>query len=288
MTDRDKSAKALAENERILDRLREGKNSEELLDARFPPVPWVVPGFIAPGLTILAGAPKIGKSWLALGMASALAAGGRVFGEIKVEPCGVLLLALEDTERRLQDRMRRMWIKGSRQLDIRTRWPAGETCLRYLDAWLNEFRGTKAVFIDTLQKVSGVVEINSYRETYGSAAGLKRVADRYSVAIVAMHHTCKVVTQDFVSQVNGSVGLTGAADTVITMQRLRMRNEGVLSVTGRDVEEKEYGIRFDATLGTWTLMDEVPKDRPSWTQSRRRKDRDASGKDLASGEGKGE
>ena len=264
MDDMERTARSLAKEEEILERLRRGKNSEQLLETKFPPVPWVIPGFVVPGLTILAGAPKIGKSWLAMGMASALATGGRVFGEIKVEMGDVLLLALEDTERRLKERLEKMWVRGSIHLNIRTEWPVGPECIRYLEAWMDEYRETKAVFIDTLQKVSGIVEQNSYRETYNAAAGLKKIADRYSVAIIVMHHTTKVVMQDFVHSVNGSVGLTGAADTVITMQRLRMKNDGVLSVTGRDVEEKEYGIRFDPTIGTWTLLDEVPKERPGW------------------------
>ena len=48
------------------------------------------------------------------------------------------------------------------------------------------------------------------------------------------------------------------------MTRMRMQDDGVLSITGRDVEEREYGIHFDAGLGTWTLLDEVPRVKKSY------------------------
>jgi hypothetical protein len=57
----------------------------ELADMIFPPVCYVVDGYIAEGLTILAGKAKIGKSWLALNFAIAVAAGGIAFGSIPVE-----------------------------------------------------------------------------------------------------------------------------------------------------------------------------------------------------------
>ena len=48
----------------------------------FPPIAWIVPGYIAEGCTILAGAPKIGKSWLVLEWAKAVADGGQCMGAI--------------------------------------------------------------------------------------------------------------------------------------------------------------------------------------------------------------
>ena len=46
---------------------------------------WVIPGIIPEGLTIIAGAPKIGKSWLALQLGISLSCGGYVLGKIEVE-----------------------------------------------------------------------------------------------------------------------------------------------------------------------------------------------------------
>jgi hypothetical protein len=79
--------------------------ADELLLHRFPERRWAVPGLIPEGLSLLAGKPKVGKSWLALTMALGVAHGGRVLGQLAMpEPLGVLYLALEDSPLRLQER----------------------------------------------------------------------------------------------------------------------------------------------------------------------------------------
>ncbi|WP_261763881.1 AAA family ATPase, partial [Pseudonocardia asaccharolytica] len=72
----------------------------------FPEPRWAVPGLVCEGVTLLAGPPKVGKSWLSLNLALDIAAGRPALGSIEVEPGPVLYLALEDTPRRLQSRMR--------------------------------------------------------------------------------------------------------------------------------------------------------------------------------------
>ncbi len=73
----------------------------------FPPIRFVVPGYLPEGCTILAGRPKLGKSWLALDMALAVANGGRCLGT-DCDPGAVLYLALEDNRRRLQSRLQKL------------------------------------------------------------------------------------------------------------------------------------------------------------------------------------
>jgi RecA-family ATPase len=55
-----------------------------------------VPGIVCEGLSLLAGPPKVGKSWLSLDLALSVAGGGKAFGAIPVQPGPVLYLALED------------------------------------------------------------------------------------------------------------------------------------------------------------------------------------------------
>ncbi len=82
---------------------------------KFAPVQYVIPGYVAEGCTILAGAPKLGKSWLALEWAIAKATGGSAWGRIQTgEPGDTLYLALEDNDRRLQSRMDRLLPFGAR------------------------------------------------------------------------------------------------------------------------------------------------------------------------------
>ena len=64
----------------------------------------IIEDMVPQGLTILAGAPKSGKSWLALDMGLAVAAGEPLLGKETIG-CGVLYFALEDRDSRLQKRL---------------------------------------------------------------------------------------------------------------------------------------------------------------------------------------
>ena len=114
-------------------------SAADLQHREFPPIKWIVPDVLPEGLTLLAGKPKLGKSWLALDMALAVAGGGSVLGR-ECDPGAVLYLALEDNQRRLQRRLQRLephfdWPAG---LEFQTQWPrldaGGEKNIR---AWLS-------------------------------------------------------------------------------------------------------------------------------------------------------
>ena len=73
----------------------------------------MVPPLIPEGVTILAGKPKVGKSWFALDLALALAGGRYVLGDIHLMDGNVLYAALEDNERRLRSRVERILTQNS-------------------------------------------------------------------------------------------------------------------------------------------------------------------------------
>lgn len=76
-------------------------SAADLCARAFAEPKWAVPQIVAEGLTILAGKPKTGKSWLALDFAVAVAGGYAALGNIECRQGPVLLLALEDNDRRL-------------------------------------------------------------------------------------------------------------------------------------------------------------------------------------------
>src|SRR6516164_563717 len=107
----------------------------------FEPIKYIVPGVIVEGLTILAGKPKVGKSWLVLHGAIAVARGGFTLGEIKCIEGDVLYCALEDNERRLQSRMRKLlqlqdWPKRLQYLCLGKLPRLNEGGLEKLKAWI--------------------------------------------------------------------------------------------------------------------------------------------------------
>jgi RecA-family ATPase len=232
----------------LLAGLRDGK----WLDAQqFAPLDYHVPGLIPEGTVLMVGAPKIGKSWLVLGIGLGVAAGGYAFGKIKVAQRPVLYLALEDGDRRLQDRCRRLLGDGEHIPAALCRIITVEPgmVLATIAKWMEQHNGdAPLVILDTLGKVMppALAGESSYQRDYRIGSALKRIVDAHpGMSLLTNHHDRKAASEDFVDAVSGTHGLAGAADTVIVVNRRRYETTGILSVTGRDVVEGEYALRFD-------------------------------------------
>ena len=230
--------------------LLEGLRTGDWLDRQtFPALSWIVEGLVPEGLTLLIGGPKIGKSWLSLDVGLAVAVGGRAVGCIPVKQRNVLLLALEDSDRRLQDRARQLLGRDPipERLHYMTRVQPGAVVPTIM-AWLDnqpQVGLAPLVFLDTLGKVmppKGVGE-NDYMRDYRVAGQLKAVADSWpGMALVALHHDRKAQAEDFVDSVSGTNGIAGAADTILVLSRRRNEETGRFLVTGRDVTEADYAV----------------------------------------------
>jgi hypothetical protein len=97
--------------------------------------------------------------------------------------------------------------------------------------------------------------VSAYDADYAALGYVKALADKYGVAVVVVHHVRKAVSEDFLEAISGTNGLAGAADAALVLRRPRGEADGVLSITGRDVDESEHALRFTADNGAWTLLD---------------------------------
>jgi len=195
---------------------RRSWTAAELMAARFPAPCWAVPGLIAEGVALLAGPPKIGKSWLTLGLAEAIASSTTALGSIHVAPGAVLYLALEDTARRLQARLRKLLANrpAPDTLTLVTTCPPfGQGGDELITDWLNRQPTARIVVIDVFAKMRGPAPpgISTYEADYAAIGRVKRIADHYSVAVVLVHHVRKAGSDDFLAEVSGTNGLAGAA-----------------------------------------------------------------------------
>jgi hypothetical protein len=210
----------------------------------FAPINFVVPGLIAEGLTLFAGKPKIGKSWLLMHAAWAVAAGSSTLGGIQVEAGDVFYAALEDNKRRLSRRMTRLF--GKEQ------WPPGlhfacqmkklaDGGLDQIKRWIGKAKHPRLIIIDTLKMVRTPArkDQNYYEADYESVRELRDLAAEHSIAIVVVHHLRKAEADDPFDTVSGTLGLTGAVDTIMLLYR--EGNGVILSAKGRDVEERCRG-----------------------------------------------
>ncbi len=214
----------------------------------FPPLVYAVDGLIPEGLTVVVGPPKAGKSWLVLALLLAVASGGIALGAVKTAPPRrVLYIALEDGDRRMQDRCLALLGPGEdipALFNYVTRIEPG-SILAVIDAWMRRHPDTAMVVIDTLGKVMppALQGESAYQRDYRVGSALKSIADDHpGLAVLVLHHDRKAAAEDFVDAVSGTHGLAGAADTVMVLCRKRQSPEGTLKVTGRDVPEAEYAL----------------------------------------------
>ena len=224
----------------------------DLVKVQFPPEHWYVKHMINVGLIVLTGASKIGKSWTALQLVTALDQGGYFLGTLEAMKCAVLYLALEDTPRRIQRRLLKQGItcafNGSRLITSRMTVSA-------LRGYLKANPQFKVVIIDTLQKMLGINDMNDYAKTVDGLSALKAIADELGIAIIVIHHNRKGGDQDgdHMESALGSTGIVATADATITMRRKRGASEASLSVSGRDMEDASYTLSWDKDICSWTI-----------------------------------
>jgi hypothetical protein len=241
----------------------------------FPPLSYLLPGLIPEGLCLLVSRPKLGKSWLVLDLAIATAEGRFVLGELKPESGEVLYLAMEDGRRRLQRRLTRLlptfsgtWPAG---LTMATEWPRSDQGITEIENWIKETtraeKCPRLIIVDTLAQFRNLATgKNVYLEDYAAISGLQKLASKYSLTIVAVHHDRKSGADDVFDTVSGSLGLPAAADTIAIMKR--EAGTVTLHIRGRDVEESEKALQFNKATCRWTILGEASEIRLSDERSR--------------------
>jgi hypothetical protein len=237
-----------------------GMPADELDATVFEPPNCVVPGYVVEGLTLLAGKPKIGKSWMMLHVGIAVACGSFTLEDIQCVKGDVLYAALEDNKRRLQRRLRKL-LNGRpapKRLRILSagempRLSEGGTAL--IRAWIEQVPEPKLVVIDVLAKVRDPrrKDLGLYDSDYAAMEELKKIADEYGIAIVVIHHLRKMDADDPLDQVSGTTGLSGSADTVLVLNRTRSGTT-TLHGRGRDIEDLEKAVQFDESTCVWTVL----------------------------------
>ena len=230
-----------------------------LLERDIPPQKWVIEGLLPEGLTLLCGAPKAGKSWLALDMALHVAS-GKPFWNHPTSGGRVLYLALEDGERRMRARLKKL-IGPPANLDPGLLYPCFSVpplehgFANELDAELNSDHGRiSMVVIDTLGRIREPSRLDGYQRDYQQLAALKKIADKHHIAILVVHHLRKMKADDPFDQISGTNGILGAADGAYVLKRnSRTDRNGKLYFTSRDTDDKQYAVQFGEDC-RWNLL----------------------------------
>lgn len=237
----------------------------ELQHMDIPPIEWIVDGLLPHGLGILASPSKYGKSWMVLDLCLNVAAGGKFLG-FKTTMCDCLYLALEDSQRRLKERMNAI-LNGvnapSGFYYATTTHVIGSGLFEELESHLGQHPDTRLIVIDTLQKVrSGAYAgEGAYAADYRETGALKEFADFHNLAVVLVYHLRKMKDDgDPFNRISGTNGIMGAADTIMVLTREKRKDTNTLvSVTGRDVESGETIIRFNKSTHRWESLGDADR-----------------------------
>ena len=230
------------------------KTANEILDENYRPRRPIIDGLLYEGVTLLAGDPKIGKSFMVMQLGYHVATGKPIWSR-NVYQGEVLYLALEDSYGRIQHRLNRMFgtddING---LNVAVKAFALDAGFGMaLGQYFNEHPTTKLVIVDTLQKIKpSTSDQYSYSGDYSVITKLKFLAEICGLSILLVHHTRKMQSDNCFDRVSGTNGLMGAADaTWILAKKDRFNNLAELNIVGRDQADTKITLELERQHCFW-------------------------------------
>jgi AAA domain len=228
------------------------KNAADLRTKTFEQLRMIIPNYLPEGLSVLGGKPKIGKSWLALDAADAVASGGNCLGQ-QCEQGDVLALMLEDTDRRLQRRLTKMLgaqrHEWPNRLTYATGWPRlNDGGLDWMREWIDRASKPRLIIVDILerirQRISSKDRAPQYSADYDALAALQELSAEAQLSILVLHHQRKLGAHDLIDTLSGTLGLGGAVDAVLILGKDPQLGK-FLYGRGRDLEEFDIAVQQD-------------------------------------------
>jgi dsDNA-binding SOS-regulon protein len=218
------------------------QRGEVLMGKRFDDLDYIVGEVLHEGLTILAGKPKKGKSYMALDMSLAIAVGRLAFRHFTTKQQRVLYVSLEDGERRLQTRLRKIQpnLTHPGGLDFLYAFPKlGDGALEALIHYAKDYG---CIIIDVIGRIlpnvqtvhKSMSEYQLYTDLFGQ---LQTFANDQHIALLIIDHVRKASADDVYDTIMGSQGKWGTADIGLVYERKGEEKDAVLHVAGREIDE---------------------------------------------------
>ena len=228
-------------------------DGESLMSLPLTPLNFVVDTLLSQGLHILAGSPKVGKSWLALWLSVMVAKGEPVWG-MSVKQGTTLYLCLEDSTLRIQNRLFEITEDAPDSVHFCTECALiGQGLEEQVDTFLAAHPDTVLVIIDTLQMIRPIHDA-TYANDYRDLSVLKRLADKHGIAILLIHHLRKEKAEDVFHRISGTTAISGAVDSSFTLvEEKRGSGRARLTCVGRDIEYRELELERSGD-NVWQLV----------------------------------
>lgn len=241
-------------------------DGETLMSQPLRPPNFVVSGLLSTGLHILAGSPKVGKSWLALWLAVTVAKGEPVWN-MATKQGTTLYLCLEDSVLRIQNRLFEVTEDAPDSVHFCTECaPIGQGLEEQIGSFVSEHPGTVLIIIDTLQMIRPIHDA-TYANDYRDLSVLKRLADRLGLAVLLIHHLRKEKAEDVFHRISGTTAISGAVDSSFTLvEERRGSGRAKLTCICRDIEYQELELERNGD-NVWELISDS-KSRPELLEDR--------------------
>lgn len=217
----------------------------DIMDRPIVPHPHWIQGILASGVTLLAGAPKVKKSFLALEMGLCISSNIPFIGKYAVNPTSVLYLCLDSDDEDIHERMRDVFNYATWDTDnihfmfecLPEQWPQ-------LVGLLESHPEFKLIIVDTIAWMRLPSKgINSYYDDYHFMAKFKRLYSGLGVSSLLLHHTRKMEADHFMDEASGSRGITGGAHNILNLTK--KGDVSTLKGTGNKLKEDfELNLTF--------------------------------------------
>ena len=230
-------------------------DGETLMDMKLPPTKFCVETLLPQGMCILGGASKIGKSWWVLDLCVRIAKGEPMW-DLKTTKGTTLYLCLEDTLRRVQNRL--LCITDEVPPNTFFAISAGtlsDGLCEQIREFVKEHPDTVFVAVDTFQIVRNNNIDTSYANDYDEIRLLKQLADELNICLLLVHHLRKQGDSDPFNKLCGTTGIVGAVDTAFVLDKSkRNADSATLYCTGRDVEDRQIELQFSKKDFVWKML----------------------------------
>ena len=238
-------------------------DGETLMDMKLPPIKFCVETLLPQGLCILGGASKIGKSWWVLDLCVRIAKGEAMW-DFKTTKGTTLYLCLEDTLRRVQNRL--LCITDEVPPNAFFATSAGtlaDGLCEQIRNFVGEHTDTVFVAVDTFQIVrSNNIDSSSYANDYEEIRFLKQLADELDICLLLVHHLRKQGDSDPFNKLTGTTGIVGAVDTAFVLDKSKRHGDSAtLYCTGRDVEDRQMELQFSRKDFVWHVLEDSMENR---------------------------
>ena len=230
-------------------------DGETLMDMKLPPTKFCVETLLPQGISILGGAPKIGKSWMVLDLCVRIAKGEAIWN-LSTRKGTTLYLCLEDPLNRIQQRLCMLTDEVPENAYFAT--AAGtlaDGLCEQIRNFVSEHPDTVLVAVDTFQIVRANTTDTSYANDYDDVRKMKQLADELEISILLVHHLRKQGDSDPLNKISGTTGISGAMDAIFVLDKSkRNADTATLVCTGRDIEYREMEMRLSKDDCIWNLV----------------------------------